>query len=131
MCKCRRARIKGPAGRIWPAGRSVTVSGICLMSVSCKIMHSFCPCKQDSKRSSFGRRVKAALVAQQTETNKTQYPKIETAILILHNNYPFDMFAKSNLCLDYFLSSMGILFRTFTPSYIQDNCPLFVLTLSR
>ena len=28
MCKCRRARIKGPAGRIWPAGRSLPMSAL-------------------------------------------------------------------------------------------------------
>ena len=28
MCKCRRARIKGPAGRIWTAGRSLPMSGV-------------------------------------------------------------------------------------------------------
>ena len=28
LCKCRRARIKGLAGRIWPAVRSLPMSGI-------------------------------------------------------------------------------------------------------
>ena len=28
LCKCRRARIKGPAGRIWPAGRSLPMPGV-------------------------------------------------------------------------------------------------------
>ena len=28
FCKCRRARIKEPAGRIWPAGRSLPMSGL-------------------------------------------------------------------------------------------------------
>ena len=28
LCKCRRARIKGPAGRIWPAGRSLPMSAV-------------------------------------------------------------------------------------------------------
>ena len=28
MCKCRRARIKGPAGRTWPAGRSLPMSAV-------------------------------------------------------------------------------------------------------
>ena len=28
LCKCRRARIKGPAGRTWPAGRSLPMSGL-------------------------------------------------------------------------------------------------------
>ena len=28
LCKCRRARIKGSAGRIWPAGRSLPMSGL-------------------------------------------------------------------------------------------------------
>ena len=28
LCKCRRARAKEPAGRIWPAGRSLPMSGL-------------------------------------------------------------------------------------------------------
>ena len=36
LCKCRRTRIKGPTGQIWPTGRSLPISAV---ACSCTVNH--------------------------------------------------------------------------------------------